>query len=383
MDSRASGGDTTSYGKILAVKLADLGDLLMVTPALQALRAAHPNARIDLLVPPSSEGLLQGAPYLDRILRFDKFAFDSLKGLLNLPKTMRTLGFLAHLRGARYDALAIFHHFTSRWGTAKFAILCNASGARVRAGLDYGRGRFLTHRVRDIGFGAMHEADYWLRVAALLGADAERGWRPHLPVSDAHRSAALRLLSQHGLDVSGPLVAMHPGAGAYSLARIWPVEGFAQVARGLIESRGATVLVLGGPDEVERAERLVELAGCDGRAHNLAGRTSIHETAALLERCDLFVGNDSGPMHIAAAMGIPVVAVFGPSNQQAWGPYSPPGERSPHRIVARNDLPCMPCFYRAHSLGLRDGCGPRPCLTGLRYEAVLRACEEFGLEHRA
>jgi heptosyltransferase-2 len=108
---------------------------------------------------------------------------------------------------------------------------------------------------------------------------------------------------------------------------------------------------------------------------NLAGRTNIHETAALLERCDLFVGNDSGPMHIAALMGVPVVAIFGPSNSRAWGPYTPPMEQSKHRIVAL-DLPCMPCFYRHHSLGLREGCGPRPCLTQLPASAVLAACEQ-------
>jgi heptosyltransferase-2 len=86
------------------------------------------------------------------------------------------------------------------------------------------------------------------------------------------------------------------------------------------------------------------------------------------------VGNDSGPMHIAVAVGTPVVAVFGPSNKEAWGPYSPPGKPNINKVVAR-DLPCMPCFYRAHSLGLRKGCGPRPCLTGLQVDPVLAACD--------
>jgi ADP-heptose:LPS heptosyltransferase len=132
---------------------------------------------------------------------------------------------------------------------------------------------------------------------------------------------------------------------------------------------------VGGPDEVDSAAKLESLIG-EGVVLNLAGRTGIHETAAVLERCDLFVGNDSGPMHIAAAMGVPVVAIFGPSNSQAWGPYTPPLEDSKHRIVSR-DLPCMPCFYRHHSLGLREGCGPRPCLTGLSASAVLTACGDM------
>ncbi|HYP40402.1 MAG TPA: glycosyltransferase family 9 protein [Chloroflexia bacterium] len=370
-DSSAPGHAT--YKRILAVKLADLGDLLATTPALQALRAAQPLARIDLLTPPSSAGLLNGAPFLDNIITFDKFAFDSLGSMLNLKGVLHTARFVFRLHRIGYDALVIFHHFTTGWGSLKFAVLSLASGARVRAGLDNGRGRFLTHKVTDKGFGAMHEADYWLSVASLLGADAHAGWWPFVPINSAHRATATSLLDEIRASHTGPVIAIHPGAGAYSLARIWPVEGFAEVARGLIDAHDAAIIVLGGPDEVERAERLVEMVGYNERVHNLAGRTTIHETAALIERCDLFLGNDSGPMHIAAAVGTPVVAIFGPSNAQAWGPYTPPGEASKHTIVARA-LPCMPCFYRVHSLGLREGCGTRPCLTGLSVRRVLEAC---------
>ncbi|MEO8287842.1 MAG: glycosyltransferase family 9 protein [Chloroflexota bacterium] len=362
------------YRRILAVKLADLGDLLTVTPALQALHAAHPTAKIDLLTPPSSEQLLQGAPYLNNIITFDKFPFDSLRAMLNPGRVLNTLLFLLRLRRAKYDALAIFHHFTNRWGTVKFAVLSLAGGANTRAGLNNGRGWFLTQKATDHGFGARHEADYWLSVASMLGADSSGGWRTNIPIQDAHRAAAEALLLDRGINyASTPVIAMHVGAGAYSRARIWPAERFAAVARGLLQSgAAASIIILGGPDETAAATHLEKLVGSPA-VHNLAGQTSIHETAALIEKCSLFVGNDSGPMHIAAAVGTHVVAVFGPSNKEAWGAYTPPGEPSPHRIVAR-DLPCMPCFYRAHSLGLREGCGPRPCLTGLAPDPVLEAC---------
>jgi heptosyltransferase-2 len=248
-----------------------------------------------------------------------------------------------------------------------------AAGARMRVGLDNGRGYFLNLRAPDLGFGAMHEVDYWLRVVELLGSDRHAGWRPHIPIDDQSRSDVADLLANSGINRASPLVAVHPGAGWYSRARIWPVEGFARVARGLMESHGAAVAIVGGPDEGEIAQRLEEMAGGSGRVVNLVGRTSIAQTAALLEKCDLFLGNDSGPMHIAAAVGTPVVAVFGPSNIGAWGPYSPEGERSPHTVVAR-DLPCMPCFYRGHSVGLREGCGTRECLTLLDARGVLEAC---------
>jgi heptosyltransferase-2 len=375
MHSTARLQATSQPQRILAVKLADLGDLLTITPSLQALRAAHPDARIDLLVPPSSAHLLKGSPFLDEIVTFDKFAFDNLRGLLDVRSLASTLRFLLKLRAKRYDTLVLFHHFTTRWGTVKFAALSLASGARTRAGLDNGRGSFLTQRASDQGFGVKHEADYWLDVASLVGANSSAGWRTVLPITDNDREVAATLLKDIRKSTDVPLVAIHPGAGAYSPARIWPIEGFAAVARGLIDSHDAAIILLGGPDEVEEAMHLEQLIGQRGQVLNLAGQTSIHQTAAVIEGCDLFVGNDSGPMHIAAAMNTPVVAVFGPSNQQAWGPYTPPGERSIHTVVSRN-LPCQPCFYRAHSLGLREGCGPRPCLTGLGHERVLEACRQ-------
>jgi lipopolysaccharide heptosyltransferase II len=362
--------------RILAVKLADLGDLLTITPALQALRAAYPSARIDLLVPPQSASLLQGAPYIDRILQFDKFPFDKKRGLLDLQRLAQTTRFLISLRMSRYDVLVLFHHFATRWGTFKFAAVALAAGATVRAGVDNGRGGFLNLRFPDRGFGAMHEVEYWLGLAGMLGAETEGGWRPHIPISKKDRTAVDNLLEGTGINRATPLVAMHPGAGWYSRARIWPVEGFAVVAKGLARSHNAAILVLGGPDEAETAEKLQKLVGDGALLVNVVGRTNILETAALIERCDMFVGNDSGPMHIAAAMGTPAVAVFGPSNTRAWGPYTLPGERSPHRVVAR-DLPCMPCFYRGQSLGLREGCGTRECLTLLQPRPVLDACREI------
>ena len=364
--------------RMLAVKLADLGDLLTITPALQALRAAHPSARIDLLVPPQSAGLLRGAPYLDGILTFDKFPFDTLQGLFNLPHVARTLRFLAGLRRAGYDTVVLFHHLTLRWGTVKFATLAFATGARVRAGLDNGRGWFLTLKAPDMGFGAMHEAEYWLNVAALLGADLHGGWRPHIPVAPHHRQTAAILLAGLTARRPGPLVAIHPGSGWYSRARIWPVERFAEVARTLMHTEDATIVIVGGPGDVAGAAQLERLADGGDRVLNLAGRTGIHETAAVLERCDLFVGNDSGPMHVAAAVGTPVVAVFGPSNRQAWGPYvSPRADRKPPYALVARDLPCMPCLYRGHSLGLREGCGTRPCLAGLPAGPVVDACRQM------
>ncbi len=378
-------GHSQPYRRILAVKLADLGDMLTVTPALQALRAAHPQARLDLIAPPSSARILEGAPYLDNIIEFEGLSFSSRFAITHPVKLAKIVQTLVKLRMTRYDAFAVFHHATLRWGAWERAVLAIAVNAPVTVGLDNGKPHAhfftdrLTHTVPDLGFGTRHEVAYWLAVAAQLGADASAGWRLHIPVNAEHRRVVAGLLEREGLAQHHPLVALHPGAGAFSRARIWPIERFVEVARRLATDHNAHIVVMGGPDEIEAGNTLVEQATGDGNLYlethirNLAGRTSIKETAALIERCDLFVGGDSGPMHIAAAVGTPVVAVFGPSNRRAWGPYVPPGEANPHAIVAR-DLPCQPCFYRALSIGLRDGCGPRPCLLGLGIEPVVAAC---------
>jgi lipopolysaccharide heptosyltransferase II len=365
--------------RILCVKLADIGDVLFCTPALRALRARYPGARIDLLTPPSSAGVLRAAPEIDEVIVFNKFPFDTLGSLFDLKTVAGALGFLIGLGRRRYDAILLFHHYTLRFGALKFAAVALASRAPVRAGVDNGRGWFLTRRVPDRGFGACHETEYWLDVAALVGAEARPADRRiRIPLQPADHAAAGALLESLGLPGAGPLIAVHPGAGWYSTARRWPAAHFAALIDQLVRERDADALLLGGPDEVDLAERVRAAMpeATRGRAHNVAGRTSIAGTAALLQRCALFIGNDSGPLHLATAVGAPAVGVYGLSNWRAFGPYTPPapaGAPAGRALVVRQDLPCMPCLYRGLDLGLRDGCGPRPCLTALPPTAVAEA----------
>src|SRR5207248_5109657 len=137
------------------------------------------------------------------------------------------------LRGQRWDALALLHHLTTPFGVAKYAALCLASGATRIAGLDNGRGWFLSERMLDEGFGAQHEADYWLAVAGLLGGDNPSP-RYEVPVSEADRAWAAAQCSDLQNGGAG-LLAIHPGSGAFSLARRWPAERFAAVVRTLVE----------------------------------------------------------------------------------------------------------------------------------------------------
>ncbi len=338
--------------RILVIKLADIGDLLTATPALRALRATFPHARISLLTTPQCRGLVQRAGLADEEYLFAKQRFDSPAGMAHPDAAAELARLTRWLRQGRFDAALLLHHLTTSFGAAKYRALLAATGAPLRAGLDNGRGDFLTHRVADDGFGVRHEVGYCAEVAALLGAPRDTGPLVFQLTDDDHTAAA-GLLAPLG---EAPAVAVHPGSGGFSPARRWPVERFAAVAAE-VAAAGARVVVVGGPEERALGQTVAAAAG--PRALDLTGRTSLSVLGAVVQRCRAFVGNDSGVTHIAAAVGTPLVAVFGPSNHRAWGPWT--GGRSA-ALVLRADLPCSPCVYRGNGLGTPEGCPRRTCL---------------------
>jgi heptosyltransferase-2 len=353
--------------RILVVKLADLGDLLTATPAIRALRLAYPSAHLGALITPKSTSILAGTDLVDEIIPFEKASFDRPLGAgSSLPMA---LGLARRLRAQRWDALALFHHLTTPFGVAKYAALCLASGAARIAGLDNGRGRFLTDRVVDEGFGVRHEADYWLAVAGLLG-----GYNPsprfELAVGPDDRAWAAEQVARLGADGAG-LLAIHPGSGAFSLARRWPAERFAVVVRDLVQRHGLRPLVIEGPGPDEGLLARTVAVGAGGAAI-VGPAPSIGALVALLEQVRLFVGNESGVMHLAVTAGTPIVAVFGPTNDRAWGPYP---LSAPRHAVVRESLACTPCVHRGHSFGTPAGCPARTCLDLVEPAAVIAAAE--------
>ncbi|MGI5834917.1 MAG: glycosyltransferase family 9 protein [Chloroflexota bacterium] len=359
-----------NQSRILIVKLAGIGDLLTAFPAMEALRKAYPQAEITALVTPQTESLLHGSGLVDRVLVLDKYLFDQAGGFLR-PRSLVALFQLAKLlRAHSFDVVLLLHHLITWPGIAKYALLMAATGAPLRVGLDDGRGRFLNLSTRDRGFGALHEVDYWLEVVGLLGA-ANPNPQMRLKWGVEEDQYADDTLSRLALHSNDRLLAVHPGSGSYSTARRWGAGKFADVVDALGED-GLTPLIVAGPGEEAIAQGVIQAA--KAKCHLLSGVPSPKHLAAILSRCHLFVGNDSGVMHLAVAAGVPVVAVFGPSNHKAWGPYDPLGRRS--RIV-RLDLPCSPCLYRGQSLGLRHGCPESRCLEEVTQKMVARAAREL------
>ena len=323
--------------RILLVQLGDIGDLVLTTPAIDALREALPEAHLSLLTTAHSAPVVANLKLLNEIITFDRLDFNSSLALLK-PASLRQIFGLGH-----YDVVIYCHHFTLRLGTFKFALIALATRARRRIGLDNGKGWFLNERLPDGGFGAKHEAQYWLDLVHRLGAEAEP--RPAI-ISQAEST----------LVPAGSMkkVVIHAGSGGYSMARRWDPAAFAQVADTLHSQTGAAIILVGSiSDDSATVKKAMH-----GPVHDFSGQTTLPELASLIAGADLFIGADSGVMHIAAASGAPILAIFGPSNPDAWGPWQPDGQT----MILRSAPECSPCSYVEGGIGLRGGCTARTCM---------------------
>jgi N-acetylglucosaminyldiphosphoundecaprenol N-acetyl-beta-D-mannosaminyltransferase len=337
--------------RILLVQLADIGDLILTTPALHALRQAQPDAHLTLLTTLHSAPVVENAGLVDEIITFEQTAFDRATALFRPANLRRVLGL------GRYDTVIFFHHFTIRLGTLKYALIALATGAKRRIGLDNGNGWFLNERLPDGGFGAKHQAQYWLDLVGLLGADTDP------------RSAKITRASYPLPTSESKRVVIHAGSGTYSTARRWEPEHFAAVADTLHTASGAEIILVGGPNDDSAAVK----AAMHAQSHDLTGQTTLPQLADVIAQADLFIGAESGVMHLAAATGTPVIVLFGPGNPDAWGPWTPGGPS----VIIRSAPECSPCSYVGHSLGLREGCRARTCMRMITPPQVVKTAQSI------
>lgn len=341
--------------RILLVQIADIGDLITITPAVAALRRVHPDVHLTLLAASGAADIIEPS-LVDDIITVDRRSFNSTLALLN-PAALRQI---LSLRQHHFDAVIFFQHLTLRLGTLKYWLIARASGAPVRVGLDNGNGWFLTHPVLDEGYGARHQVEYAMALVGQLGADNEAG-RTRVAMSDD----VLPLPARH----RGLRIVIHAGGGTYSLARRWSPAAFAQVADALSEQHDAEIVLVG--TETDDADEVA--ANMERPAVNLTGKTTLTQLADLIRSAHLFIGTDGGVMNIASATNTPIVALFGPSNADAWRPWSP-GNKA---IVLRSLPRCSPCLYVGHEIGARQGCPPRTCMRMIEPEHVISAANKL------
>ena len=311
-----------AVNRILVRSANWVGDAIMTTPALRAVRRAFAGAEISILAKPWVAPVFEHNPDLDRIILYDDPGRHC--GYTGKPRLARELG-----RNG-FD-LAIL--FQNAFEAALLAFL-----ARIPRRLGYttdGRGFLLTHRVRrKPDYKQVHQIDYYLGI--LEGVSMKpQGRDLTMVITAQERQRAAETLAGCGVRNKQVIVGINPGA-AYGTAKRWMPERYAALGRRLMQALDARIIIFGGPGEGGLGRQIAD--SLDHRGVDLCGKTSLREAAALIERCNLFITNDSGLMHIAAAFDRPLVAIIGPTNHTTTGPSNPKS-----RIV-RVPTPCSPCL---------------------------------------
>jgi lipopolysaccharide heptosyltransferase II len=322
---------------VLLIRPDHLGDMLFLTPALHALRAALPDVRLTVLAGPWSVDVLKGNPDVDEVLacRFPGFARQPKGNPLAPYRFLSEIA--AQLRPNAYDA-AVILRFDHWWG----AWLAAAAGIPRRIGYDWPETRpFLTQAIPYTA--GRHEAAQNGTLLAALAPHAAWTLGPtHFAVGEADRAWAAEWLADHGWQAGRPLVSIHPGAGAG--VKQWPAAAWAAVADQLAHDDGATMLLTGSAGErpLTGAVRAASTMGADA-VLDAAGETTLGRLAALQERCAAVLGSDCGPLHLAVAVNAPTVHLYGPVSPAKFGPWTGVQPAPASHVVLLSDWPCVSC----------------------------------------
>lgn len=336
--------------KILVRATNWVGDAVMAIPALEAIRARWPSADVAILARPSVAELYRGQEFAGRLIVYEnRGRHDGLWGRERLASELRREGF--------DTALLLQNAFEAAWLTWRAGIPERIGYARDA------RSWLLTRAIAvpRAGETPAHESYYYLELLR------RAGWLERLPiverigltVSDEARAAATHRLAGAGAREGRTRIAFASGA-AYGSAKCWLAERYAALADRLIAAHDADVILFGAPAESDMAARIAR--AMERQALNLVGATTTAELPAMLATCQLFVGNDAGAMHVAAAVGLPVVGIFGPTDPDGTSPVTP------RFTLVRHPVACSPCFLRHCPIDHR-------CMTRISVDEVFAAAQ--------
>ena len=325
---------TTRFKKIIVLCLAGIGDTLMFTPTLKVLRQAFPFAKIDALVMyKGTKSLLESSPDLDRVIHWNFIQQGKKRSALFCLKLRRNL----------YD-LSLTAYPSNRY---EYNVVSLLIGAKLRVGHQYNvKCSYKTdhiafhHRATESKANNLHNVEENLKLLECLSIDP-KFYAPHrlcLYLSRQDEISAEQFLRTYREPNASLLTGIHPGSGETKNLHLkrWPIDNFAQLADWLIEKKNHQVFVFGGDNEKQLRHKLIQRM-----AQNpvLVENLSFRQTAALIQRCNVFVSADTGLMHAAAAVGTPAITLYGPTNPNLTFPWG-----SCYQIV-KKDLTCSPCYF--------------------------------------
>jgi lipopolysaccharide heptosyltransferase II len=342
--------------KVLVINPYGIGDVLFTTPVIRNLREAYPQAEIAYLANRRTADLIRSDPDIARVFVYERDEF--------VGNYQKYFGLYNSIRQERFDIVFDFSLNSS------FGFLSAACGIKKRVGFDYRkRGQFLTDRVPLSGFEGKHIVEYYLDLLRLARIPVKtKEMKLDVPSKDIQW--AQDWLNRHGIGPAKPLLAVLPGGGASwgkaAKYKRWPAFKYAQLIDKIIEKSDAGIILMGDSKEEELCREVVSLAHFP--LHFAVGETSLLGLAALLKQCQGAIVNDGGPLHVAAAVGVRTVSIFGPVDPQVYGPFPLSGH-----IVAQKGLPCQPCYRRFRMAN----CGHISCLGELSIDEVYRKVQQI------
>ncbi len=346
---------------ILVVKLSAIGDVIHTMPALNAIKRHYPKARITWLVEEAAADLVEGHPALDRVLiSRRKHWLAGLSGPSRYRQVKAAVVFIKALRDTRYDLVLDFQ--ASLKGGVLIGLTRGTRKVGFGKGLDHQEYSylFLNEKIPAVDM-EIHALTRGLSMLGSIDIPTGEPIEYRLPVSQKDRQVVAKLLKNESGDNQRKIIAINPVAQWET--KLWENAKFAELADYLVDRYAVTVVFTGGPADRSIVEDIRSLV--KARSLNLAGQTTLKELAALYEQATCLVSTDTGPMHLGAAVGIPVVALFGPTAPWRTGPFG-----DGHRVI-RAAVECAPCFKRK--------CDTLQCMRKITVDQVIGGIEELGV----
>jgi heptosyltransferase-1 len=336
---------------ILIIKLSSIGDVVHTLPSLAALRKSYPESHITWVVEEASANIIEGNPHVNQVIVMRRKRWmRNISKLHHIPETLKEIvSFIRYLRDRRYDIVIDF------MSLIRSSIIVFLSGGVRKIGYNSMQelsGLFVREKIYEDM--RKHAVERYFDFVRYLGVDMETREFP-IVMTNEDEQRVMEHLKTHGIDEKDSFVAVSPMSFAGE-TRLWENKNFADLCDRIINELKTKVIFTG-----ERSDGLLEdiQSMMRMKSVNLGGQTTLRELACLYNKAAVLITPDSGPMHIAAAVGTPVIALFGPSDPQRTGPYG-----TGHTVI-RRDLPCSPCFLKK--------CKTRHCMREITVEDVFQA----------
>lgn len=358
------------YQKILIVNPFGIGDVLFTTPLISLLKEEIPDSSVSYWCNERTRPILANNQHIDRIFTISRgdlkkiFAASTIKGI-------KAFFYLAgQIKAEKFDLafdLSLDH---------RYSLLLKLVGIRKRIGFDYkDRGKFLTDKIKIGGYADKHMVEHYLSLLKFLNIEPKITGLGLYP-SEEHIDKAKAALNSLGVNDKDLLIGIAAGAGASwgkdAELKRWPAVKFAQLADKMADNLNAKILLLGDEQEEDIADTIIR--NMRNKPLDLTGKTSLEELIALISLLHIVVVNDGGMLHMAVALGVKTVSIFGPVDEVVYGPYPP----SPDHIIIKNSIKCRPCYQ---NFRMPPCANNRECLTGLTVEDVYSGVKKLATQN--